>query len=163
MKYLFFLIVLSPPETPLFQAVPKLFILILLVTQVIATLLLLSPIFWSSLLLLPLFFLVLHFYDQVGKKKDKKYLYYAITTQAISIFTVSGVILGFFSGLTWNDQFFSPPSNSTCTTEDDNVHSVGLPLYLTGIFLHIVSIILFFVIIKYISDCMKRIEEVERG
>ena len=131
----------------------------MLVTQVIATLIL-SPIFWSSLLLLPLFFLVLHFYDQVGKKKDKNYLYYAITTQAISIFIVSGIIVGFFSGLMWKDQFFSP---STCTTEDDNVHSVGLPLYLTGIFLHIVSIILFFVIIKYIRDCMKRIEEVERG
>ena len=113
---------------------------------------------------MPLFLLPIFFYDLVVETKDKKHLYYAIAIQLLAIFTFSGIVLGFFSGLTWKDQFgdLATPANSTCIANNEDVLLTGLPYYLTGIIVYIISIILVFVIVKLTLGWMKRIEEVER-
>ena len=106
-----------------------------------AALFLLLPITLASVPMIGILLLPIGLYQVAVKLKNKKLLYYTLLAQLIQNFTTSGIVMGFFSGLTWKNYHDGFDSTITCVPESP--FSPGFPFYLTGVLLHVTCILLF--------------------
>lgn len=118
---------------------------------------------WALLLMMCLFYPIGPFYKAAVQRKNKKFVYYGVVIQLIQTFTTSGIVLGSFVTVTWKNCFIEVDSIITASLVccSESLPTIELVLYVSGVFLHIITIVLLIICLKSAYFGLKEVKEID--